>query len=63
MGSLREQDVKTARRKGLAAAAVTGGAVVLMVAGAPLLGAVALVPAAVLGWRWFTFRAQRGMRF
>jgi uncharacterized membrane protein len=61
--SLRDNDVKTARKKGLVAAAATGGAVALMAVGAPILGVVALVPAAYLGWEWFSYRAKRGMRF
>jgi len=59
----RSDDVKTARKKGLVAAAATGGAVALIAVGAPILGVVALVPAAYLGWDWFTYRAKRGMRF
>ncbi|MSP63705.1 MAG: hypothetical protein EXR72_25840 [Myxococcales bacterium] len=61
--SLRDNDVKAARKKGFVAAAATGGAVALMVVGAPVLGVVALVPAAYLGWDWFSYRAKRGMRF
>ncbi len=61
--SLRDNDTKTARKKGLVAAAATGGAVALMAVGAPILGVVALVPAAYLGWDWFSYRAKRGMRF
>ncbi len=64
MASLRENDMKTARKKGLVAAAATGGAVALGVAAGSLtLGVVALVPAAYLGWEWFSYRAKRGMRF
>ena len=63
MGSLREQDMDTARKKGWAAAAATGGAVALMATGLPVLGAIVLVPAAYLGWDWFSYRAKRGMRF
>jgi uncharacterized membrane protein len=61
--SLRDNDVRTARKKGVVAAAATGGAVALMAVGAPVLGVVALVPAAYLGWEWFSYRAKRGMRF
>jgi hypothetical protein len=61
--SLRDNDTKTARKKGLVAAAATGGAVALVAVGAPILGLVALVPAAYLGWDWFSYRAKRGMRF
>lgn len=63
MASLRESDQKEARKKGLIAAAATGGAVAIGVAVTPLLGVVALVPAAYFGWEWFQFRAKRGMRF
>jgi uncharacterized membrane protein len=63
MSSLRQQDIDTARKKGLAAAAATGGAVALMAAVSPVLGVIALVPAAYLGWDWFAYRAKRGMRF
>ncbi len=61
--SLRENDIRTARKKGFVAAAATGGAAVLLIAGSPILGVMALVPAGYLGWDWFKFRAQRGMRF
>ena len=61
--SLRDDDVKTARKKGLVAAAVTGGAVALGVVATPVLGVIALVPAVYLGWDWFSYRAKRGMRF
>jgi len=63
MSSLREQDQKTARKKGLIAAAATGGAIALGVAASPVLGVVAMVPAAYFGWDWFMYRAKRGMRF
>ena len=61
--SLREQDEKLARKKGLMAAAATGGAVTLGIIASPFLGVVAAVPAAYLGYEWFMFRAKRGMRF
>lgn len=64
MGSLRALDEKTAKRKGWTAALATGGAVALIATGAaPIVGALALVPAVYLGWDWFSFRAKRGMRF
>jgi hypothetical protein len=61
--SLADKDKETARKKGVAAAVVTGGAVGLMVVGWPIAGALALVPAGYLVKDWFTFRAKRGMRF
>jgi uncharacterized membrane protein len=63
MGSLRALDEKTARKKGMIAAAATGGAVALIAASLPVLGVLALVPAAYLGYDWFMYRAKRGMRF
>ena len=62
MGSLTEQDVKIARRKGITSVAVVGGGIFLLIAGHPLLGVVALAASAYLGWDWFSFRAKRGMR-
>jgi hypothetical protein len=63
MATLAEKDKETARKKGLFAGAATVGAVAVMAAGAPILGAIALVPAAFLVKDWFSFRAKRGMRF
>jgi hypothetical protein len=62
--SLADKDRETARKKGLVAAAATGGAAALIVTGmAPILGVIALVPAGYLVKDWFMFRAKRGMRF
>ena len=59
----RQDDIQTARKKGLVAAAAATGAVTLGVVASPVLGVVALVPAAYLGYEWFAYRAKRGMRF
>ena len=62
--SLADKDKETARKKGLAAAAASAGAGALILTGAaPILGIIALVPAAYLAKDWFMFRAKRGMRF
>ena len=63
MTSLALRDKEVARKKGLAAAAATGGSVALIVLGAPWLGIIGLIPSAYLIKNWFTFRAKRGMRF
>ena len=63
MTSLIERDKSEAKKKGIYAAAAWGGTVLL---GAGI-GTVLWVPAAVgagfLTWKWFMFRAKRGMRF
>ena len=62
--SLADKDKETARKKGMTAAVVTGGAAALIATGfAPILGVIALVPAGLLVKDWFTYRAKRGMRF
>ncbi len=62
--SLAQKDRETARKKGLLASAAAAGSVALIATGAaPILGVVALVPAAYLVKEWFMFRARRGMRF
>ena len=62
MALLREEDARTARRKGITAAAVAGGAVLLIVSSHWIIGGVALLPAWYLTKDWFSFRARRGMR-
>lgn len=60
----RQDDLNTARKKGIIAAAATSGAVAIGVAAAsPVLAVVAAVPAAYLIRDWFNYRAKRGMRF
>lgn len=62
--SFGSKDKDTARKKGFAAGAATAGSVALIATGvAPILGIIALVPAAYLVKDWFMFRAKRGMRF
>jgi hypothetical protein len=62
--SFADKDKQTARKKGTIAAAATAGSVALIATGAaPILGVIALIPAAYLVKDWFMFRAKRGMRF
>ena len=56
MTSLIERDKSEAKKKGVYAAAAWGGTVLL-------LWVPAAVGAGYLTWRWFYFRAKRGMRF
>ena len=61
--SLAQKDRETALKKGIVASAATAGSVALIATVSPILGLVALVPAAYLVKDWFMFRAKRGMRF
>jgi hypothetical protein len=61
--SLADKDKQTARKKGIVAAAATGGVAALFVMGAPIAAAIAVVPAGYLVKDWFMYRAKRGMRF
>jgi hypothetical protein len=63
MGSLIEGDKRTARRKGVTAAAVGAGGVAVTLAVSPVLGIIGLLGAGYLTYDWFMFRAKRGMRF
>jgi hypothetical protein len=64
MESLIERDKAVAKKKGTFAAAAWGGTVLLGVAGAStLLILPAAAGAGYLTWKWFYYRAKRGMRF
>jgi hypothetical protein len=61
--SLVTKDQETARKKGIIAGVATAGSVTLLFVVNPVLGALALVPSALLVKDWFMFRARKGMRF
>jgi hypothetical protein len=63
MSKSRNEVVQESKVKGVTAGIATAATVVLGVTlGAPV-AAVAAVPAAVLGWRWWKHRAENGIRF
>jgi hypothetical protein len=61
--SLMSQDKAEARKKGIFAFSAWAGAGILVVCHAPILGLLAAGGAGFLTYRWFMFRAKRGMRF
>jgi hypothetical protein len=63
MAKTRREVLEESRRKGVAAAA---GAAATVALGATIglpVAAVAAVPTAVLGWRWWKHRAENGIKF
>ena len=64
MESLIARDKAVAKKKGMYAAAAWGGTILL---GAASASTFLIVPAAAgagyLTWKWFLYRAKRGMRF
>jgi hypothetical protein len=62
--SLAAQDKSEAKKKGLIAAGTWGGAALLVAIGAPVFATItAGGAAAFMTYKWFMFRAKRGMRF
>ena len=61
--SLMSRDRSEAKKKGLFALSAWAGAGVLFFYHAPFLGLLTVVGAVYLTYRWFMFRAKRGMRF
>jgi hypothetical protein len=63
MGKTRQEVLEESRRKGLVAGAGTVATITLGVVGMPFAAALAAVPTAWLGWRWWKHRAENGIRF
>lgn len=61
--SLVSRDKSEAKKKGMLAAGAWGGTALLLVAGWPILGVAAGGGAAFMTYKWFMYRAKRGMRF
>lgn len=61
--SLMSQDRSEAKKKGLLALSAWAGSGVLIFYHWPILGLVTVGGAVYLTYRWFMFRAKRGMRF
>jgi hypothetical protein len=61
--SLMSRDKFEAKKKGLIAASAWGGTVLFAVAGWTFPAVAAAGGAAYFTYKWFMFRAKRGMRF
>jgi hypothetical protein len=61
--SLATRDKTEAKKKGLLAGVAWGGTVLLIVGGFPILGTAAAAGAGFMTYKWFMYRAKRGMRF
>ncbi len=61
--SLTTRDRNEARKKGFLAVGAWGGAGLLAAAWSPVVGLIAAGGAGYLTYKWFMFRAKRGMRF
>jgi hypothetical protein len=61
--SLMGRDKEEAKKKGILALGAAAGSGVLFVVGWPVLGAGVAVGASYLTYKWFMYRAKRGMRF
>jgi hypothetical protein len=63
MTKARSDVLDESSRKGIVAGAATAGAIALGVFAAPVVGAVAAIPAAGLVWKWWKHRSENGIRF
>ena len=63
MSETRSSVLAESKKKGLLAGVATGAAVCAGVTLSPVLAVVGAVPAAYLGWKWWSHRAKNGIRF
>jgi hypothetical protein len=63
MSKSRSEVVGESRRKGFVAGVATAATVTLGVVVSLPVAAVAAVPTAWLGWRWWKHRAENGIKF
>ena len=63
MSKTRSEVLEESRRKGVVVGVATAVTVGLGVAVSLPVAAVAAVPTALLGWRWWKHRAENGIKF
>ncbi len=63
MSKTRGEVLEESRRKGVAAGAAAVATVALGAVVSLPVAAVAAVPTAILGWRWWRHRAENGIKF
>lgn len=64
MSETRSSVLAESKKKGLLAGVSTAAAVTVgVVLASPVAGVVAAVPAAYLGWKWWSHRSKNGIRF
>jgi hypothetical protein len=63
MAKTRREVLEESRRKGVTAGAAAVATVALGATIGLPIAAVAAVPTAVLGWRWWKHRAENGIKF
>ena len=63
MSKARSEVLGESKRKGVTAGVATVATVALGVLVGPITAAVAAVPAAYLGYKWWKHRAENGIRF
>lgn len=63
MSKTRREVIEESKKKGVAAGAAAVATVALGVVGMPVVAAVAALPTAYLGYRWWRHRAENGIKF
>jgi uncharacterized protein YaaW (UPF0174 family) len=63
MSKSRSEVVEESKKKGIVAGAATAATITLGIVVGPVTAAVAAVPAAILGYRWWKHRAENGIKF
>ena len=63
MSKTRSEVLEDSRKKGIVAGATSAGAIAAGVLVAPMVGALAAVPAAFLAYKWWKHRSENGIRF